>query len=282
MLTAAITSTPTRRVGSFGRLIQGVPPATPVPLPGGCTPDRGYDRRVIPLFLVLAGVVALGAGWWLLRAMGPRARVGRILAATPLVEVGRAVELATAGEPRYVGVGGRLDAEDPWDDESGRPLVFRRSTLERRDGDAWVPIETDRRLVPFEVSGALERIGVDGEALDDGLIVVTRESTGTAAEIPDRVPAGTPPETPIRLRVDLLSAIDHAVVLGVPTMTNAGPVLRAGMGRPLILTTLEPAEAMRVLAEGRQNTTRLISALLGGGGVVIVIGLAWLAVDAVL
>ena len=39
---------------------------------------------------------------------------------------------------------------------------------------------------------------------------------------------------------------------------------------------------MRVLAEGRQNTTRLISVLLGGGGLVIVIGLAWLAVDAIL
>jgi len=236
---------------------------------------------VIPLFLVLAGVVALGAGWWLLRSMGPRARVGRILAATPLVDMGRAVELAS-GEPRYVGVGGRLDAEEPWEDEGGRPLVFRRSTLERREGDAWVPFETERRVVPFEVSGAMERIAVDGEALDDGLIVVTRESTGTAAEIPDRVPAGTPPETPIRLRVDLLSAVDHALVLGVPTMSGTGPILRAGLGRPLILTTLEPAEAMRVLAEGRQNTTRLISALLGGGGVAVVIGLAWLAVDAVL
>ena len=69
-------------------------------------------------------------------------------------------------------------------------------------------------------------------------------------------------------------------MLGVPTMTDAGPVLRPGLGRPLILTTLEPAEAMRVLAEGRRNTTRLISALLGGGGMAIVIGLAWLAVDA--
>ena len=253
----------------------------PIPCRGGRVPGRGYDRPVIPLFLVLAGVVALGAGWWLLRSMGPRARVGRILAATPLVEVGKAVELAS-GEPRYVGVGGRLDADEPWEDEGGRPLVFRRSTLERREGDAWVPFETERRVVPFEVSGALERIAVDGEALDDGLIVVTRESTGTAAEIPDRVPAGTPPETPIRLRVDLLSAVDHAVVLGVPTMSGTGPILRAGLGRPLILTTLEPAEAMRVLAEGRQNTTRLISALLGGGGVAVVIGLAWLAVDAVL
>jgi hypothetical protein len=268
MLTAAITSTPTRRVGSFGRLIPGE------------AARRGYDRPVIPLFLVLAGVVALGVGWWLLRGLGPRARVGRILAATPVVEVGRAVEIARAGEARYVGVGGRLDAEEPWDDESGRPLVFRRSSLERREGNRWVPLETDRRVVPFEVSGAVDRIGVDGEALDEGLIVVTRESSGTASEIPDRLPPGTPPETPIRFRVEHLSAIDHALALGVPRMTGSGPMLGPGLGRPLILTTLEPAEAMRLLAQGRQGTTRLISALLAGGASAVAIGLAWLAVDA--
>jgi hypothetical protein len=237
---------------------------------------------VIPLFLVLAGVVALAAGWWLLRGLGPRARIGRILAATPVVEVGRAVEIARAGEARYVGVGGRLDAEEPWDDESGRPLVFRRSSLERRDGTRWIPFETDRRLVPFEVSGAVDRIRVDGDALDEGLIVVTRESSGTASEIPDRVPPGTPPETPIRLRVEHLSAIDHALALGVPQMDAAGPILRPGLGRPLILTTLEPAEAMRLLATGRHGTTRLISVLLAGGATVVAIGLAWLAIDAVL
>jgi hypothetical protein len=237
---------------------------------------------VIPLFLVLAGVVALGAGWWLLRGLGPRARVGRILAATPVVEVTRAIEIAKAGEAKYVGVGGRLDAEEPWDDESGRPLVFRRSSLERREGGRWVPFETDRRVVPFEVSGAVDRIAVDGEALEEGLIVVTRESSGTAAEIPDRVPAGTPPETPIRYRVEHLSSIDHALVLGVPQLGDDGPILRPGLGRPLIVTTLEPPEAMRLLAEGRQATTRLISALLAGGATAIAIGLAWLAIDALL
>jgi len=237
---------------------------------------------VIPLLLVLVGAVALVAGWWLLRGLGPKARIGRILAATHVVEVGRAIQLATAGEPRYVGVGGRLDAEEPWEDESGRPLVFRRSSLERREGAAWVAFEQDRRSVPFQLSGALEHIGVDADALDEGLVVVTRESEGTAADVPDRVPAGTAPTTPIRLRVEFLSSIDHALVLGVPTATPGGPVMTAGMGRPLIVTTLEPAEAMRLLAEGRQTTTRAISGLLLGGGLVVMIGLGWAVADAFL
>ena len=71
---------------------------------------------MIPLLLVLVGTAALVAGWWLLRGLGPKARIGRILAATHVVEVGRAIQLADAGEARYVGVGGRLDADEPWDD----------------------------------------------------------------------------------------------------------------------------------------------------------------------
>ena len=237
---------------------------------------------MIPLLLVLVGTAALVAGWWLLRGLGPKARIGRILAATHVVEVGRAIQLAEAGEPRYVGVGGRLDADEPWDDESGRPLVFRRSSLERREGSTWVAFEEDRRSVPFQVSGALEHIGVDVDAIADGLVVVTRESEGTAADVPDRAPAGTSPTTPIRLRVEFLSTIDHALVLGVPTATPDGPVMTAGLGRPLIVTTLEPAEAMRLLAEGRQTTTRAITGLLLGGGLVVLIGLGWAVADAFL
>lgn len=235
---------------------------------------------MLPLLLVLAGVGALVAGWWLMHSLGPRARIGRILAATHVVEVGRAIQLAEAGEPRYVGVGGRIDAEEPWDDESGRPLVFRRSSLARREGTEWVPFEQDRRVVPFEVSGALDRIGVDGDAIDDGLIVVARESEGTAADIPDRVPAGTPPGTPVRFRVEFLSAVDHALVLGVPVKTPGGAMMRPGLGRPLIVTTLEPDEAMRLLAEGRQGTTRAITGLLGGGLAGIAVGIILWVINA--
>ncbi|HEY3335594.1 MAG TPA: hypothetical protein VGK16_10215 [Candidatus Limnocylindrales bacterium] len=237
---------------------------------------------MLPLLLVLSGAAALVAGWWLLRGLGPKARIGRILAATHVVEVGRAIELAEAGRPRYVGVGGRIDADAPWEDESGRPLVFRRSSLERREGSQWVAFEEDRRAVPFQVSGALDHIAVDPDAVGDGLVVVTRESEGTAADVPDRVPAGTPPTTSVRLRVEFLSAVDHALVLGVPTATADGPVMTAGLGRPLIVTTLEPAEAMRLLAEGRQGTTRAITALLLGGGLVVLVGLGWAAADALL
>jgi len=58
-------------------------------------------------------------------------------------------------------------------------------------------------------------------------------------------------------------------------------VMRPGLGRPLILTTLEPAEAMRLLAKGRQGATRVITVLLGGGLLAIATGVGWAVVDAI-
>jgi len=211
-----------------------------------------------------------------MRRLGSGARVGRILAATPVVPVARAVEMAGRGVPRYVGVGGRIDAAEAFEDDAGRPLVLRRTRLELRRGSGWAAVEDRREAVPFTIAGGLESISVDADALDVGLVVVTRWSDGTAAEIPDRVPDGTDPATPVRLRVEHLSTIDHALALGVPGMDpERGPILRPGLGRPLVLTTLEPAEAMRLLAAGRRGAVLAISALLAGGLVAVGGGLVW-------
>lgn len=235
-----------------------------------------------PLLLVTSGLVALAAGWLLMRRLGPGARIGRILAATPVVPVARAVEMAAQGSPRYVAVGGRIGSAQAFEDEAGRPLVYRRTRLELRRGSAWAAIEDRREVVPFEVTGDLASMAVDADALGEGLVVVTRESEGTAREIPDRVPPDTDPATPVRLRVEHLSSVDHALVLGVPCLDpERGPILRPGLGRPLVLTTLEPAEAMRLLAAGRRRATLVISVLLASGLAAIAAGLVWAVVDAV-
>lgn len=236
---------------------------------------------MVPPFLLLVGVVALAAGWLMVRRLGDDARVGRILAATPLVDIAHARALAEGGVRRYVGVSGRIDSAQEFEDEHGRPLVYRRTRLETRSGSAWSPVEDVREVVPFEMSTGLETIAVDGDALDTGLVVVTREAEGTAGEILDRIPAGTRPETPVRLRIELLSTVDHAIVLGVPVShPDAGPMLSQGLGRPLILTNLERDEALRLLAAGRGTTIRLASALLAVGVGMVGVGLAWAVLDA--
>ena len=236
---------------------------------------------VTPLILLLGGLVALGAGAAVLRSYGPRYRVGRLLSATPLVSVAEAVG-AAGGPPRYVRIAGRLDAEEPFEDDAHRPLVLRRTRLEVRDGRGWRAIEDGREAVPFEVREGLDGIAIDSDALDDGLVVIPRESVGTAADAPDRVPADIAPTTPVRLRVDQISAVEHAIVLGVPTPGPDGAArMTAGLGRPLILTTLEPDEAMRIIA-GSGSRRPLVAALcLGGGLVLLTAGLVWSLVEAI-
>lgn len=227
------------------------------------------------LVLVLVGLAALAAGWLLMRRLGSGARVGRILASTRVVPMRRAIEMAGEGGPRYVGVGGRIDASATFEDDAGRPLVLRRTRLELRRASGWEAVEDHREVVPFTIAGSLESMAVEADGLDEGLVVVTRWSEGTAGEIPDRVPAGTDAAILARLRVQQLSTIDHALVLGVPGIDpDRGPILRPGLGRPLVVTTLEPAEAMRLLASGRRGSTIAISALLAGGLVAVVGGLA--------
>jgi hypothetical protein len=239
-------------------------------------------RAVTPLILVLLGIGTLAAGWLAMRSLGPRARIGRILASTPVVPVDRAVEIARSDRSRYVGVGGRVDAEEEFFDENERPLIYRRTRLEIQDGKGWTAVEDRREALPFEIAGGAARIAVDPDDLRDGVVVVVRESVGTAGEIPDRLPAGTPPATPARLQVEHVSTVDHALVLGVPALDpERGPIMRAGFGRPLIITTLEPTEAMRLLAMGKRGTTRLASLLLAVGAALLVTGVTWVLVDAI-
>ena len=57
--------------------------------------------------------------------------------------------------------------------------------------------------------------------------------------------------------------------------TGFAESMSAGLGRPLVLTTLEPAEAMRVLTGGRTARPRFAAVLLASGVVLAAVGVAW-------
>ncbi|HET9344247.1 MAG TPA: hypothetical protein VFO05_00990 [Candidatus Limnocylindrales bacterium] len=236
-----------------------------------------------PLLLVAVGLAALVASAVLLRSFGSRYRIGRLLAATPRVTVADAVQLAETGATTYVSIAGRIDAEDPFEDADHRPLVLRRTRLQSRGPRSWSTFEDSREAVPFEIHEGLDAIAVDGDALDEGLVVISRESEGVAADLPGRVPADLPPSTPVRAVIQQVSAVEHAVVAGVPATLPADGrlAMTAGLGRPLILTTLESEEAMRVLAGGTTKP-RLVVAFAGVGAVLVVAGLALVAGQAIL
>ncbi|MGH2466317.1 MAG: hypothetical protein ACRDGL_01075 [Candidatus Limnocylindrales bacterium] len=234
---------------------------------------------MIPLLLLLVGLACLAGGLGLLRWLGPRLRVARLLAVTPSVSIPEALELASRAEPRYVLVRGRITSDEEFPDEFDRPLVYRRRRLEIRppgsSGGPWRTVEDEREAVPFGVEERGAFIGVDAAGLDEGLVVLSREAEGPAGEVPDRMPAGTDPAATVRHRILQVSAVEHADVAGQPTIGPDGsPVMAAGLGRPLILSTLERGEAMRVIAGGRQRRVALAGGLLAGGLVLVAAGLA--------
>jgi hypothetical protein len=234
-----------------------------------------------PLFLIALGLGVLAVGMGVLRSFGPRYRIGRLLAATPKITVAEAVAAARDGTPRYVRIDGRIDSEEDFPDEHHRPLVYRRRRLQLRRGSAWQTYDDQLQQVPFEVHEGLDAIAVDASALDEGLVVLPREAVGTAGEVPDQVPTSTPPATPIRMRVEQVSAVEHATVLGMPVQSGARAQITAGLGRPLILTTLEVPEAMRILGGGSGTLRPVVATFcLAGGLVLLSAGLGWAVIEA--
>jgi len=230
------------------------------------------------LVVILVGVAALGGGIAALRGYGSRFRVGRLLASAPSVTVAEALDIARGGRPAFVRVTGRLDSETDFEDIDHRPLVFRRTRLQARRAGAWRDFDVVREVVPFEVREGLDGIAIDTDALDDGLVVVPRETVGIVGDLGDRAPGDLDDALPARVVVELVSNVEHATIAGVPALgPDGGPRLGAGLGRPLILTTLEQSEAMRILAGGSSTRARVATLLLVTAAALVLIGLVMLA-----
>lgn len=229
---------------------------------------------MIPRLLIALGLLALLAGIALIASFGARLRVGRLIAGTHPVSLSELPTIAAAPRPRYVRTQGRIDSDEEFEDAAHRPLVFRRTLVQLRTGvlRRWRTVDESREVVPFRVADASGSIAIDPAELDTGLVVIPREATGVAADMPGRVPAGTPPDTPVRVRILQISSVEHATVLGVPETGPHGLRLHGLPGKPLVLTTLEQPEAMRILADGRQSVIRAAVVLFACGCAAIAVG----------
>ena len=225
--------------------------------------------------ILIAGFFALAGAAAIAGSLGPRQRVGRLLTAAPRVTVAEAIELARAGRSVYVRLEGRIDSEAEFEDADHRPLVLRRTRIQVLDEGGWRDLEVAREVVPFEIREGLDGIAIDGESVADGLVVMPRESVGVVGDLGDRVPEELADDLPARVVVELVSSVEHAIALGVPALDPAGrPRLGPGRGRPLILSTLEPAEAIRIIGGGSAGRGRLAAALVVVAGLLLVLGLA--------
>lgn len=229
---------------------------------------------VLPLLLVATGFAALAVGVGILRSLGPGYGIGRLLATTSRVSLAEATRLARAGERRYVAVEGRIDSEAEFEDAAHQPLVLRRTRLAARVGRRWTRFEESLEVVPFEIRDGLDGLAVDTAALGDGVVVMSRISRGVVRDLQDRAPVSLPPDAPAVVTIDQVSSVEHARVLGWPSLDGDGrPVITAGAGRPLVLTTLERGDAMRVLARGERLRPRLAALAFAFGAFLLVAGL---------
>lgn len=244
----AITSRSTPREGSFGFLL----------------------ALSIYALLATSGALLLVVAGLLLRSVGPGLRIGRLLGGAQTVSIDEALRIANAKAPRYVRVSGRISSDEEFPDDQNRPLVFRRTRLEiRKDDGDWLTLIDESEAVPFGVETRSSYIAVDDVALGEGLIVIPRVSAGKVADLPADfaadVPVGTDPETPARLSIEQLSAVEQATVVGQPALAHGAPRMTSGLGRPLIVTSLDQAAAMRVLARGKRSRVMVGAVTLGIG-----------------
>ena len=228
------------------------------------------SRAVIPLVLAAAGVAALTLAGLVIRQYGPAYRIARTLRAAPEVSLADVEAAARTRRTMYVRAHGRIASDEEFPDDQDRPLVYRRQRLQVSTPAGWRSLDDRRLAVPFGIASRGVYAGVDLDALAEGVVVLPRESRGTAGEVADRVPAGTPPEREVRLRIEQVSAVEHAYVAGVPALDGDGrPMLTAGAGRPLIVCTVGIDEAMRLLGGADRRRAAVAIGLLAAGAVLL-------------
>jgi hypothetical protein len=143
------------------------------------------------------------------------------------------------------------------------------------------------RSLPFVISDASSAINVATADLGEGLVVVERRWEGSVAELhaagreyqsPETAGlvaaiAASDPTRGARVGLEQISNLDRATAAG--QLVNGE--LRAGAGRPLVVTTLERAEALRLLGgegRGRLASSTAALALLALGLLMLLGGIA--------
>jgi hypothetical protein len=251
--------------------------------------------------LIVVGVLLVAFGLLLSRRADERTRAGQLLAGLSPVTPTEALRLAAlrGDSSPYLAIKGSIDAAEIFEDENHRPLVYRRERVSIADEGGWRVIDTAERSLPFVVSDPSSSISIATADLADGLVVVERRWEGSVAELHAAAReyqqaeaaslvaaiAARDPSRAARVSLEQISSLDRATAAG----HLVDGELRAGAGRPLVVTTLERAEALRLLgSEGRgrlASSTAALAALALGlllllGGIVMALAEPALGADA--
>ncbi|RLT21727.1 MAG: hypothetical protein DWI31_01815 [Candidatus Aquidulcis sp.] len=252
--------------------------------------------------VVVVGAALILFGLLLSRRTDARTRAGQLLAGLSPISPTEALNLAAlrGDAAPYLAIKGSIDAPEIFEDEHHRPLVFRRERVSIADEGQWRVIDTAERSLPFVVSDPSNSISIATADLADGLVVVERRWEGSVADLhaagrdyqrPETAAlvaalAASDPTRGARVGLEQISNLDRATAAG--QLLNGE--LRAGAGRPLVVTTLDRADALRLLgSEGRgrlaSSTLALVLLALGVllllGGIALTLAAPALGADAV-
>ena len=239
--------------------------------------------------VVVVGAALILFGLLLSRRTDARTRAGQLLAGLSPISPTDALKLAAlrGDAAPYLAIKGSIDAPEIFEDENHRPLVYRRERVSIADEGGWRVIDTAERSLPFVVSDPSSSISIATADLADGLVVVERRWEGSVAELhvagreyqsPETAAlvaalAVSDPTRGARVGLEQISSLDRATAAG----QLVDGELRAGAGRPLVVTTLERAEALRLLGtegRGRLASSTLALALLALGLLLLIGGAA--------
>jgi len=239
--------------------------------------------------IALIGIALVAVGLLLSRRANVRTRAGQLLAGLSPITPTEALRLAAlrGDSAPYLAIKGSIDAPEIFEDENHRPLVFRRERISIADGQGWRVIDVAERSLPFVVSDASSAIRIATADLADGLVVVERRWEGSVAELHAAgreyqsaetaalvaALATSDPTRQARVGLEQISNLDRATAAG----QLVDGELRAGAGRPLVVTTLERAEALRLLGGeggGRLASSTATLALLALGALLLLGGIA--------
>ena len=239
--------------------------------------------------IALIGAALLVIGLLLSRRTDARTRAGQLLAGLSPISPTEALKLAALrGESApYLAIKGSIDAPEIFEDEHHRPLVFRRERVSIADEGGWRVIDTAERSLPFVVSDPSSAIRISAADLADGLVVVERRWEGSVAELhaasreyqrPETAAlvaalAASDPTRGARVGLEQISSLDRVTAAG----QLVDGELRAGAGRPLVVTTLERGEALRLLGSERRGllaSSTVALALLALGTLLLLGGIA--------
>ena len=241
--------------------------------------------------LLASGALLIALSIWSSRRGGTRTRAARLMAGVAPVSPREAL---LVGDGHYLAVSGNIDAAEAFEDESHRPLVYRRERVLIADGSTWREIERVVRSVPFVISDGDHSLAIDAAQLGDGLVVIERQWDGSVTELaaahrdyqdPESAAlvaqlASAAPTTGARVILEQISTLDRGTAAG---LLRDGALTAGGAGQPLVLTTLDRREALRILGSGQRASLAaglLTLLLLIAGLLLFVIGSAALLSEA--